>query len=242
MPIGVNPQGFFITPNIDVPQDPGNQCYVIGNTGDLFGGVVLGGSASLEYPTFDLSNFNDPYLYYYAWWLSVNLNTYGPGDDLFEVYLSNRDNLIIIDEISYEELNAPEWEFRSIKVSDFMEPTSNMQITFQANSSADFSTIGEAGIDYFSVTDGPLSDVDDIEKLNVEMVISPNPSSDVFNVAYDFGNVDLKNARLEVYDQIGRRLISNKLIDGQGNLQVGKGLNPGLYLLVLKDGAKIVQI
>lgn len=242
VPIGVNPQGFFITPNEDVPQDPGNQCYITGNTDDLFSGVVLGGSTRLESPVFDLSNYTDPHMNYYAWWISVNLNTYGAGDGEFEVLLSNGNTFEVIDTLSYPELAAPEWEFRSIKVSDFIEPTDNMQITFQANAAADFSTIGEAGVDFFSVTDGPLSDVTDLDILNVGLVISPNPSQDIFNVEYDFTEANVTDPRLEVYDQIGRKLISSKITDVQGKLEIGAGLNAGFYLVVIRDGAKIAQL
>ena len=137
-------------PEDDHTPDAGHICYVTGNaqvgappsTND-----VDGGKTTLRSPTFDLSEYSNPYISYWYWY-SNNLG--GSATDHWRVDVSN-DNGLIWRVVQYTTENTQsEWAFQEFSLLDFCEPNSTVQIRFIASDYLP-ETIVEACMDDFTI-------------------------------------------------------------------------------------------
>ncbi|MEL6864331.1 MAG: choice-of-anchor B family protein, partial [Bacteroidota bacterium] len=239
-PIGVfvSQAGGFITPEMDVEEDDGNDCYVTGNIDDVFNGVLIGGSSTLRSPKFDLSTYSDPYLSYYTWYLNISTSGAGVGDDPFFVILNNGFDEQFVEIIEYDPANALAWNYSEIRVRDFMEPTANMQIRFLANS-PDFEHAIESAVDYFQAWDaGPVS-TDQVDPLAAKLSVAPNPSTSAFELNYQLEAAE--DAQLVVYNVIGQQILQIELDDLQGTVRFGGTFKEGVYMVQLQDGQRVTK-
>ncbi len=240
-PIGVMvPQAgnLLIQPEDDVPQDIGNHCYVTGNIADLFNGVIIGGSSSITSPSFDISNYNDARIGYYHWYLNINTGGTTVGDDPMFVVLSDGQQEVFIDTITYPMLDTLRWKYSEIKVSDFFPPSANMKVRFLVNS-PDFNDAIEAAVDYFRVWDA--MPVNTIEPSDVaQLQVYPNPSPQAFTLDYALQKPDAP-AELVVYNVLGRNVASYALGQAIGQLRFGAELAPGVYLIKIQQGEQSSQ-
>ncbi|MEM7162176.1 MAG: choice-of-anchor B family protein [Bacteroidota bacterium] len=237
-PIGITGGApFFIAPNEDSGSDPGNACYVTGNTNAVETSLLIGGSTTLTSPVFDVSQMTYPSISYELWYISFNQVQQGPDATPMYVELSNGDTSMVVDSIQYLDLDVIEWEYHEIDIPEFMTPTANMTISFTASSSANFIVVAEGGVDHFRVFEGEPSSVITLNE-QFEMNIAPNPSAFGFQLTYDI-QVPVEQAQLEIFNQMGQLIEVRGVNNQQGIIEFGSAYDAGIYFVRLSNGIEV---
>lgn len=236
------PSGSIVLqPDMDYSEDIGNHCYITGNSSNLEGGILIGGSASLTSPIFDASDMNTPILTYYTWFLNATLASQGlaPGNDNIVVSVSNGTTSVVVEEITTGSLlNGLSWIKHEINLADTIELTSTMSVTFNIPDD-DFDDVSEALIDYFQVTDAnPTSSTTSIVEDAFQLAAYPNPTHGEFILDYTIENGQ-SNAELAVYNVLGQKIETIQIQQATGKLELGANWTKGIYFVQIQQGNQL---
>lgn len=145
-----DPQATSAQPGDDHTPAPGVNCYVTDHRAGQSAGTydVDGGTTTLTSPIMDASDvFNilddEPYIEYWRWY--SNNQGQSPNADSMPVLISNDagQNWTVLEDVTE---NAGAWVFKSFRIADFLPPTDQMMIRFQARDLGSGSIV-EAAID-----------------------------------------------------------------------------------------------
>ncbi|GJM33214.1 MAG: hypothetical protein DHS20C18_22150 [Saprospiraceae bacterium] len=239
-PIGTfRNNGIAVNPGFDISTDIGDQCYVTGNGGGNSGDDdVDDGTVVLTSPVMDLSGYESPELSYYLWWYNDGGNGSDP-DDQVAVIVSNG-----TDEVEIEVVTQSGSAWRPISefnLVDYITITDNMTVRFVTG---DFDPTGhlvEAAVDAFLVVEGEvINGLNDPLAAGVRMEVFPNPFQEAISLRYTIDQT-FETASVEVFNALGQKQESLSLQTGQGNVQLGAQLNPGLYTLRMVVDGRLSQ-
>ncbi len=159
----------------DAQFDCGNLAFVTGNSPSLDSDAddVDHGRVTLYSPIFDLTGFTDPHLNYVRWFFNFH-GPMPPADDTLEVRLSNGTTTVTIDAQGSQGTDFHQWVPQSIRVSDFLTPSANMQLIVTVADDDPAVNITEAGFDFFYVSE--TNELSLPEKQGYVSVVYPNPT------------------------------------------------------------------
>ncbi|MCO6488436.1 MAG: choice-of-anchor B family protein [Phaeodactylibacter sp.] len=226
--------------------DPGNGCYITGNTSNLQQGVLTTGTTILASPVFDASDMASPRVSFESWLLTVNPNTLAIGNDQIVVKISNGNSTVTVTSVSHSgTLGEEAWQYAEFEVSDYITPSSQMQVIFEVAGGTP-SDVAEAAIDNFQVFDGGINAINALNPGAFELKAFPNPSSAGFRLAYRVENWQ-GEAQLAVYNLLGQEVEVLTLQEAEGQVDLGGSLATGVYFAQIRQrgqasaGLKLVR-
>lgn len=189
--------------------DGSGTCYVTDNSpANACNSDVDGGHTYLISPSFNLTDMGA--VVKYALWYT---NGYGddPYNDIFNVHISANDgqSWVLVETIG--PVSAAGWMYRSFIVNDYITPTDQVRVRFDA-SDLNSGSIIEAGIDAFEIVKWecePTDVTEDVDNPEIPAEFAliggyPNP----FNarVTIQYALPIQSQVTIEIYDLLGRRI------------------------------------
>lgn len=224
IPAGAQVGDYYANPNVDSPLDCGEYAFVTDNQPGISGNVS-DGTVTLISPIFDMTSLSDPYIYYERWFYCYHGQT--PFNDTLRVVISNGTDFVEIDAQGSDESLFEQWVPVSIKVNDFITPTSTMQLFVSTSDFFSTANITEAGFDNFRVSEGDILNVADQETETNDIAIYPNPFSDKLMVESDF------EGEVQLYDLNGKLIDLDSSSSGNKIIIHTNKLTKGVYVLHL---------
>ncbi len=240
IPEGTNEAGIDYNPANDLTDDIGNICYVTGaEGGNIDDNDVDNGATVLRSPDFDLADYENPYISFSRWYATA-----GEASEEFVVQLSNGQSTVTIEEVGAQDAENHNWYWTNIRVMDYIEPSSLMNISFIAADEGDDHTI-EAAIDGFAVADSSaiennlgLSDVHDWS-----IQARPNPFKNILILELQEAETLLTGeniVKVIFYDILGNEIESHIFEEAKLTLETTT-LSSGAYFYSIQSSGKILK-
>ena len=227
-PVGTFNQNGYANPDFDVATDNNDECYVTGNGGGQAGNDdVDDGSVSLSCPPMKLGAYPDAVLTFWYWFYNGGGAGTPPNDNLEVRVLSGGQSATILNET----VSQSAWRYSGeIHLKDYVTLSDDVQIQFIATD-VDPGHLVEAAVDVFKVVPQGVSSTHD--QLNpVPLTASPNPSATSFAIRYCWKGA--KNLVLEVRNQLGQSVLTERLSGETGMTLCGENWPKGVYIATLR--------
>ena len=211
--------------SVDAPFDCGGFAFVTGNH-DVFSedeDDVDNGTVTITSPIFDLSSMVDPYINFARYF--YNFSGPFPPDDHLTITLGNGTSSVIIDQVGSDTAIFKKWIYKSIRVADFIPPTSTMMLTVSTSDIYPNVNITEAGFDHFFISETSQLVVESLDSSSLSLSIYPNPTSD--KVIIQTNNFQ---DEIVLFDEIGHVIQSFYPSSKTSEFAVLE-LSPGVYFL-----------
>lgn len=225
VPQGEQVGDYYANPNVDSPLDCGEYAFVTDNQPGISGNVS-DGTVTLISPIFDMTGMSDPHVYYERWFYCYYGQT--PFNDTLKVILSNGSDFVEIDAQGSDESLFEQWVPVSVKVNDFITPTSTMQLFISTSDFFSYSNITEAGFDNFRVSEGDILSIDEQKDELISHTVYPNPFNDKLTIEGEYeGDIflfDLNGKIMKVETSTSGNLTiinTDRLTNGIYVLQIG---------------------
>jgi hypothetical protein len=225
----------------------GIACAITGNGTSSAAGLgendVDGGKTTLETPAFDMSGYNDPVITYWRWFSNAHANSANPGQDFWQVYISNDGtNWLNVEKTRTQDIS---WRRNAVIVSDYVTPNATVYLRFEASDSVrlgqqlDGGSLVEGAIDDLVIWESQTIGIQEYEM--GEMDIFPNPTTDHLTVLVTTEKAE--DYELVMMD-LGGKMIgidrSGRLDIGENRIDLNFNLSSGIYLVKLRYGNKEV--
>lgn len=241
-----DPEGTFYQnqraqPENDLQQDIGNECYATGISGGAIGDNDLDdGITELTSPPMDLSNYQEPVIYFNRWFFNLN----GPtqGNDTLTIEISNGTTTTTFKKIF---TTANSWRQDTIVVSNYLSPNATVSVTFRVGDYSPGHTV-EAAIDGFiAIDNAQVSISQSLTGPSVDLTVFPNPVGNSATVCYNLGTSRGSNTVFEVLDVTGRVLYTMPIRSISGEFPFNTDFSEGLYFGRIRDDKgtqKVIRI
>ncbi len=239
VPLGTFNNCIPANPGLDDTTDCSNMAFVTGNTGVTASDQdVDGGSTMLSSPIFNLSTYIDPIINYSRWF--YNAGGTGTPNDSLNIYLNNGSTTVLVETVTGSSLLNSTWVQKSLKVSDFISPTTTMKVIVRT---ADITPghIVEAGFDKFYVVEGPAGINEHLSQNNSSVNVYPNPFTNEIAVTYELKNKLTVDASIIITDITGKKVLSYALTQIKGTVNINPTLNNGIYFVRIINGDEVIM-
>lgn len=241
-PIGAEIFGTAIHPYNDLDNDFGDKCWSTGNSGNNFD-FVVNNTTNLTTPNMDLSNFEQPVVRFYAWFINVNQNNW--GDDSLIVTINNgfqsTDLLVLTNKFD------DSFKKYTIDLNGIIPLTNTTTISFKAKANNTGNQILECALDGFYLYDkadlNTSTPTVNLPNFNNVSII-PNPFTNKCTIK--FNNFDLWGKQspfvFTLFDTMGRTILQTNLNQNTITIQ-NKNLNKGMYYFTVNNllGNRLAQ-
>jgi hypothetical protein len=226
IPVGVaGGGGVAQNPFFDIPFDCGSYAFMTGNGTTVSNSEeVNDGEVLLLSPVFDLTDFDDPYVNYAAWFFCKHG---ADPDDTLEVYLLNGlGDIILIDQHYNGGLPMSQWNTVSIQVNPLITKTANMQMLVILSDYVETENVTEGGLDNFSVTNFSLVSIEEEEEAQASQIsLYPNPFDNTIHIS------GVEEGLLTIFDITGREITKMTI---ESTIALPE-MERGTYFFVISD-------
>lgn len=229
VPLGTTCNGAPANPGADVTTDCSNQAYVTGNTGTTcFDADVDGGYTNLSSPNFDLTGYQQPWLFYDRW----HYFSSSQQNDSLKIYIENGSTSYLLEQLSNSSGNKSMWVSRSYNLTGLIPFTTTMKVRVYARDAGSGHTV-EAGFDKFYVLDSAVIGVNDPGMFSLAHFAFPNPSADGIFTIHNGVDAD----KIEVSDVFGRIVLEKEIPAGNSHIRLSSAA-PGIYYYRLQKAGE----
>ena len=235
-------------PYTDHSPGSGTRCFVTGqgtNSANADEADVDNGITTLTSPALDLTGMVRPTIGYWRWFYSWYPGTGQPEPDDWLAVLISNDNGATWAAVDTTRGAENDWEERSIAVSDFVTPTTQVRLRFVA-ADRGFASIVEAAVDDITTYDaanGPLGVTAVVPRALRFRSPWPNPATGTVTLVLDLPAAG--SPEVDVLDLAGRRVrtlhrgpaAAGPLeLRWDGTADDGRNAAPGLYFARARSG------
>lgn len=227
-------------PEYDSNGDCSDKCFITGNAGGTSSNDdVDNGYTLLTSPVFDLSGYTHPFISYATWFF--NKGGQGNPNDSLIIYLSNGSTTVVLETLTKSNIAQSEWVNVSYKISNFISPTSTMQVMVYTSDQDNTGHLVEAGFDQFQITEDSVLAITDPKPIYSFLSVYPNPSYSSITLAYNFPKeLKLIEPGAIITNSVGQKIIDLPLVADEGNLFISERLPAGIYYVSLTNNKGII--